>query len=148
MWGVGRVMLDLVNQSPIHSKKEPAYRSDGTLHGPSSFKDGVQQLYSNDLLANIAHCLRWDPKAGPTFAELRKSIDKHMTPPEHEPRNKLERRQAYMFNARYGVQPEDEEHKLHGLPADKYPKGMVLHKLKPPRAKGAGLGASSGWASS
>jgi hypothetical protein len=142
-------MLDIVNQTPSHGRKELVYRANGSFDGSSSFKDGVQQLYSNDLLFNIASCLRLDPKSRPSFADLRKSIDKHMSPPEREPRNNLERRRAYMSDARKGVQLEEEE--LYGLPAEKYRKDMVLQKRKHPKAgeeASANPGASSGYASS
>jgi hypothetical protein len=48
------------------------------------------------------------------------------------------------------VQPEEEEHKLHGLPTEQYREGMALQKLKHPKADGAvsGPGASTSYASS
>lgn len=139
-------MLDLVDHSSSHGRKEPAYLLDGTLGMVSTFNFDARQRYSAELILDIASCLRMEPGARPSFVELREIIDKQISIPEREPRSVAEHRQVYMFNARAGMQPEKEEHKLHGLLGDKYPTGMVFQNLKPPKGKGlssANPGASS-----
>lgn len=71
VWGVGRIMLDIVNQTPSHSKKGPDYTPTGTFRD-SIFKDEATMRFSHTLLTTISDCLKFEPASRPTFKDLNK----------------------------------------------------------------------------
>lgn len=80
VWGVGRIMWDMVYHSPSFQRAmEPRYRADGTCE--LDIRDAVRGIYSPQLLSNIGVCMHASPMSRLTFTELRRRIDSVISAP-------------------------------------------------------------------
>ena len=140
-------MLDIVNHTPHYTTKVPLYQEDGQCHA-ASFKDEMRAQYSSRLLKTILACLTIQVTKRPKLALLRAAIDGVMSPspaPQSEASTNL---RAYMQDARKGIQKDDPQYELRGLPDEQYKVDMAFQNLrsaKPAAAASAGAGAAGSY---
>ena len=122
-------MLDVVNQTPHFSVRNPIYNKTGHCDG-SSFKAEVRAHYSGVLLKTIMVCLAIPVHRRPTFANLRNHLDVVMLSPSEHTDGWSKELKEYMRNAHNGVQKEAARHDLHGLPDEQYRIDMAFQNLR------------------
>jgi hypothetical protein len=132
-------MPDIVNHTSHLAPKVPLYAA-GRCY-PTSFKDEARAQYSGTLLRTILSCLTIGATKGAKLAHLRIAIDavvsESLMPMPKAPKSF----RAYMQDARKGIQKEDPQYNLHGLPDEQYKVDMAFQNL---RSANSGAAASVG----
>ena len=127
VWGVGMIIWSLVHKFVPSSGNQPSYLPGGIFE--YSMHRDLKKAYSAELVSMIADCIKFDPAARPSFAQLRDRIETFIAGEE----GVYDSLPLYIQSARDGVQEVNDGQDLLGVPPERDMIGMAFQHLPLPQ---------------